>query len=199
MIYAFHQTVRLRYHHHYHHHRRFVNNGEVVSSKLVSSLTHALRASSVSPVSNSTLTTTPTRTTTKLFMSTDQNQHEKQMIQRTVGVGSHVSEMEVKKSRFVGYTKHVENWDQAQTYIEQVKLEHPKARHWCFGFRCGTNPIQERCSDDGEPTGTGKYRSRNDNFCDYCGIVWLFDTDTVIEWSVLYAFLSFLSVPSHDP
>jgi putative IMPACT (imprinted ancient) family translation regulator len=34
--------------------------------------------------------------------------------------------MGVKKSRFLGYAKHVENWDEAQTYIEEVKAEHPK-------------------------------------------------------------------------
>ena len=163
MIHAFHQTVRLRrYHHHYQHHHcsRFVNNDAVTSSMSLSSIPQGPTTTSLFLKSRGT---TSTRTTAKLFMSTDQNQN--QMIQRTVGVGSHVSEMEVKKSRFIGYTKHVENWDQAQTYIEQVKLEHPKARHWCFGFRCGTNPIQERCSDDGEPTGTGK---ANDNLFDIC-------------------------------
>jgi len=73
---------------------------------------------------------------------------------RTIGPGSHVSEMEVKKSRFLGYAMHVENWKEASMYIDQVKAEHPKARHWCYGFQCGINPISERCSDDGEPTGT---------------------------------------------
>jgi len=65
-----------------------------------------------------------------------------------------VSEIGVKKSRFLGYAQNVENWDEAKNYIEEVRREHPKARHWCFGFRCGNNPVQERCSDDGEPTGT---------------------------------------------
>ena len=73
---------------------------------------------------------------------------------RTLAPGSHVSELEVKKSRFLGYATHAENWDDAITYIEQVKAEHPKARHWCYGFQCGYNPVNERCSDDGEPTGT---------------------------------------------
>ena len=73
---------------------------------------------------------------------------------KTLAPGSHMAEMEVKKSRFLGYAKHVESWDEAQQYIEDVKSEHPKGRHWCYGFRCGVNPVQERCSDDGEPTGT---------------------------------------------
>jgi uncharacterized YigZ family protein len=74
--------------------------------------------------------------------------------QQTLAPGSHVAEMEVKKSRFIGYAQHTDSWVDAQDYIQQVKEEHPKARHWCFGFRCGDNPVQERSSDDGEPSGT---------------------------------------------
>lgn len=73
---------------------------------------------------------------------------------RKLAPGSHRAEMEVKKSRFIGYAKSVNNWEEAKEYIEQVKDEHPKARHWCFGFQCGINPVHERSSDDGEPSGT---------------------------------------------
>jgi uncharacterized YigZ family protein len=73
---------------------------------------------------------------------------------RTLEPGSHVSEMEVKKSRFIGYAKKTENWEEAKSYIDQIKQEHPKARHWCYGFQCGYNPVQERSNDDGEPQGT---------------------------------------------
>lgn len=62
--------------------------------------------------------------------------------------------MEVKKSRFLGHAKHVENWSEAQTYIDEVKALHPKARHWCYAACFGVNPVSARCSDDGEPTGT---------------------------------------------
>ena len=72
----------------------------------------------------------------------------------TLEPGSHDSEMEVKKSRFIGYAKNVETWKDAQEYLEEVKSLHPKCRHACFGFVAGVNPVQERCSDDGEPTGT---------------------------------------------
>lgn len=62
--------------------------------------------------------------------------------------------MEVKKSRFLGYATKAETWDEAKEYIDWIKLEHPKARHWCYGFQCGFNPVQERSNDDGEPQGT---------------------------------------------
>ena len=64
------------------------------------------------------------------------------------------SEMEVKKSRFIGYASHVDSWSEAQLQIDAIKKEHPKARHWCYAFCAGVNPVNERCSDDGEPTGT---------------------------------------------
>ena len=86
------------------------------------------------------------RTIRPLFMSTE--------TQRTLAAGSHESEIEVKKSRFIAYAKHTENWDSALNYIQEIKRLHPKARHWCYGFKCGVNPVSERCSDDGEPTGT---------------------------------------------
>lgn len=72
----------------------------------------------------------------------------------TLASGSHVAEIEVKKSRFLGYASHVDNWQEAQAYLAAVKGEHPKARHWCYGFCGGINPVNERCSDDGEPSGT---------------------------------------------
>jgi hypothetical protein len=81
-------------------------------------------------------------------------------LQRTLAPGSRMSELEVKKSRFLGYAQHADNWKDAQDYIAEIKALHPKGRHWCFGFRSGVNPVQERCSDDGEPTGTGTF-SRN--------------------------------------
>jgi uncharacterized YigZ family protein len=74
---------------------------------------------------------------------------------QTLAPGSHQAQIEVKKSKFIAYAKSVESWDEAYLYIMQLKDEHPKARHWCFGFQCGANPVTEqRSGDDGEPTGT---------------------------------------------
>lgn len=95
------------------------------------------------------------RTTTRtLLSSTSTSTSSNDGCEKTIGEGAFSSEMEVKKSRFIGYARHVKTWDDAQAYIDQVKKEHPKARHWCYGFRSGSNPVHERCSDDGEPTGT---------------------------------------------
>jgi uncharacterized YigZ family protein len=64
------------------------------------------------------------------------------------------SELIVKKSRFIGLSKHCTSWDAAQAFVNEIRNEHPKARHVCFAFVAGYNPKTERCSDDGEPTGT---------------------------------------------
>jgi hypothetical protein len=60
----------------------------------------------------------------------------------------------IKKSHFIGVTKHCTAWESAQEFVKCIRSEHPKARHICFAFVGGFNPKTERCSDDGEPTGT---------------------------------------------
>jgi hypothetical protein len=70
----------------------------------------------------------------------------------------HIEEEIVKKSRFIGIAAPCSSWDEAQLHLEQVRKDHPKSRHVCFGFVSGGNSEKsagtERCSDDGEPTGT---------------------------------------------
>jgi hypothetical protein len=63
----------------------------------------------------------------------------------------------VKKSRFIGLATPCSTWEEAQLHLERVRKEHPKSRHVCFGFVSGGSEHgvgTERCSDDGEPTGT---------------------------------------------
>ena len=60
----------------------------------------------------------------------------------------------IKRSHFIGVTKHCTTWESAQEFVDEIRAEHPKARHVCFAFVGGFNPKTERCSDDGEPTGT---------------------------------------------
>jgi uncharacterized YigZ family protein len=38
--------------------------------------------------------------------------------------------------------------------LEEVRKLHPKARHFCFAFRLGTDGNQFRANDDGEPAGS---------------------------------------------
>ena len=73
---------------------------------------------------------------------------------KTLDEGEHQSELIIKKSQFIAYAKNAATWKEAQEFLDVIRVEHPKARHVCFGFVAGSNPVQERCSDDGEPTGT---------------------------------------------
>ena len=72
----------------------------------------------------------------------------------------YIEEEVIKKSRFIGITTPCSTWEEAQLHLEQVRRDHPKSRHVCFGFVSGGSGSEnnsvgtERCSDDGEPTGT---------------------------------------------
>lgn len=60
-----------------------------------------------------------------------------------------------KKSRFIATVERVETEEEAIAFIEAVKKKYWNARHHCFAFTIGANHEIQRCSDDGEPSGTG--------------------------------------------
>lgn len=63
---------------------------------------------------------------------------------------------EIKKSRFITYLAPAADVDTAKQFIQQIKSEHPDARHHCWAFIAGspTDPQVLGFSDDGEPSGT---------------------------------------------
>jgi uncharacterized YigZ family protein len=56
-----------------------------------------------------------------------------------------------KNSKFYGYAFPVINEDEIKKRIETLKKEHYSARHWCYAYQLGTETIQYRANDDGEP------------------------------------------------
>ena len=42
---------------------------------------------------------------------------------KTLKPGSHQADMEVKKSKFLGYAQHVETWEEAQEYVVQFQQQ----------------------------------------------------------------------------
>lgn len=60
-----------------------------------------------------------------------------------------------KKSRFIANLIYIENEEQAQDKIKEIKKKYYDARHNCYAYRVveGDSIIQ-RSSDDGEPSGT---------------------------------------------
>lgn len=59
-----------------------------------------------------------------------------------------------KKSRFIGYVRHVETEEEANAFIMEIKKKHYDARHNCYAYVLGQEQPVLRFSDDGEPGGT---------------------------------------------
>lgn len=64
-----------------------------------------------------------------------------------------VSEVEEKKSVFIGRAKPVETEEEALAYIKEIKSRFADARHNVWGYRL-QGDVAMRCSDDGEPQGS---------------------------------------------
>lgn len=65
-----------------------------------------------------------------------------------------VGEIEEKKSRFIASVAPVHSEDEANAFLAAKKKEYWDARHNCHAFVVGKNSELQRCSDDGEPSGT---------------------------------------------
>ena len=57
-------------------------------------------------------------------------------------------------SKFIAYAKAIHIETDIKDFVEEVRKEHPKARHFCFAFRLGLDGNNYRANDDGEPSGT---------------------------------------------
>jgi uncharacterized YigZ family protein len=63
---------------------------------------------------------------------------------------------EEKRSQFIAFIWSIESKDQGFTQFENIKIQYPDARHYCWAYILG-NPDQARSAgfnDDGEPGGT---------------------------------------------
>ncbi len=63
-------------------------------------------------------------------------------------------EITEKKSRFIATTFPIETEEEALHHIEGMKKKYWDARHNCYAYVLGDNHQIQRCSDDGEPSGT---------------------------------------------
>ncbi len=64
------------------------------------------------------------------------------------------TEVKVKGSRFIGFAYPFNEKANLKQTIKALKDIHPKASHFCFGYRIGNDGNNFRSSDDGEPAGT---------------------------------------------
>jgi uncharacterized YigZ family protein len=56
-----------------------------------------------------------------------------------------------KNSKFLGYAFPITSEEEVKIHIENLKKQHFSARHWCYAYQIGTDKIQYRANDDGEP------------------------------------------------
>jgi uncharacterized YigZ family protein len=56
-----------------------------------------------------------------------------------------------KNSKFFGYAFPVINEEEIKSHLEHLRKQHFGAGHFCYAFQLGTETIQFRANDDGEP------------------------------------------------
>ncbi|RJT37678.1 IMPACT family protein [Rahnella woolbedingensis] len=63
---------------------------------------------------------------------------------------------EIKKSRFITLLARTEGGEAAKAFIQEIRNQHPAARHHCWAFVAGAPDDSQQLgfSDDGEPAGT---------------------------------------------
>ena len=72
---------------------------------------------------------------------------------KTISEGA-IGEFRDKGSKFLAYAYPVRDEESVAQYIEVLRKEHPKARHWCYAWRMGLDKNNYRANDDGEPSNT---------------------------------------------
>lgn len=70
---------------------------------------------------------------------------------KTIATASEEVLYKEKNSKFFGYAFPVTNEEEIKKILERLRKEHFSARHWCYAYQLGTEKIQYRANDDGEP------------------------------------------------
>lgn len=68
--------------------------------------------------------------------------------------GATTAEFKDRGSKFLAYAYPVANTEDVKQRLQVLKKEHPKAVHHCYAYRLGTDGLQYRANDDGEPSGS---------------------------------------------
>jgi uncharacterized YigZ family protein len=72
----------------------------------------------------------------------------------TIALPSEETLFKEKNSKFFGYAFPIESEEEVKPIIEILRKQHPNAGHFCYAYQIGTETIQYRANDDGEPSNT---------------------------------------------
>jgi len=64
------------------------------------------------------------------------------------------SEFKDRGSKFLSFSFPVKTAEHIKSALLELKKIHPKAVHHCYAYRLGTDGLQYRANDDGEPSGS---------------------------------------------
>lgn len=62
--------------------------------------------------------------------------------------------IEIKKSKFYGYSFDVKSVEEVKEILEKLKKQHKKATHVCYAYKITCGQEYVKFFDDGEPSGT---------------------------------------------
>ena len=71
---------------------------------------------------------------------------------RTIDQASNEILFKEKNSKFFGYAFPISTEDDVKIHIEQLRKKHPNAGHFCYAYQIGTDSVNYRVNDDGEPS-----------------------------------------------
>jgi len=73
---------------------------------------------------------------------------------KTLSAPSEETLFKEKNSKFFGYAFPISSEDEVKPLLDAIKKQHQSAGHFCYAFQLGTDKIQYRANDDGEPNNT---------------------------------------------
>jgi uncharacterized YigZ family protein len=65
-----------------------------------------------------------------------------------------IAEFKDRGSKFIAFAFPFSDVKNLKPILQKLKKEHPKAAHFCFGYKLGVDGNTFRSSDDGEPAGS---------------------------------------------
>jgi uncharacterized YigZ family protein len=73
---------------------------------------------------------------------------------KTIASASEEILFKEKNSKFFGYAFPVTSEEEIKNHLEMLRKKHYGAVHFCYAYQIGTDKIQFRANDDGEPSNT---------------------------------------------